>query len=75
LEVWLKGLNTSRCIVVFGGGALTKGKPTGSLVRVTLYIDRELWKKLKYLSVDEGKPLAEILREAVAEKLERMGRL
>jgi predicted DNA-binding protein len=54
---------------------LTRGKPVGNLVRVTLYLDRELWKKLKYLSVDEGKPLAEILREAVAEKLERMGRL
>jgi hypothetical protein len=56
------------------GGALVKGKPTSDRVRLVIVLDRELWKKLKYLSVDEEKPVCEIVREAIIEKLEKLGR-
>jgi len=50
---------------------LVKGKPVSDRVRLVIVLDRELWKKLKYLSVDEEKPVSEIVREAIIEKLGR----
>jgi hypothetical protein len=54
---------------------LTKGKPLGDKVRITMSLDVELWKKLKYLSIEERKPLNQIVVEALKEKLEKAGRI
>jgi len=37
----------------------------------SLVISRPLWSALKHLSIDTGKTLAELIEEALREKLER----
>lgn len=54
---------------------MSKGRPVGDRIKITVVLDDELWRKLKYLSIDERRTVNEIVVEAIREKLERMGRL
>jgi predicted DNA-binding protein len=54
---------------------VSKGRPVGDRIKITLSLDAELWRKLKYLSVDERRTVNEIVVEAIREKLEKIGRL